>query len=87
MFDENKSGYISQREVEEILRGNHMLSLQSVGKKAETIMKQANSTVTGSITINEFVVVSKKFPNILFPSVGYTPATKHTPAVMNAMLA
>eukprot|EP01034_Spumella_vulgaris_P009759 gene9759-12382_t len=53
MFDETKSGYISQREVEEILRGNHMISLQSVIKKAETIiMKQANSTTTGAITIS-----------------------------------
>ncbi len=84
MFDETKSGYISQREVEEILRGNHMISLASVQRKAETIMKQANSTTTGAITINEFSVVSKKFPNILFPSVGYTPATKHAPAAVLA---
>ena len=70
MFDEAKTGYIAQREVEEILRGNHILTLNSVKRKAETIMKQANSTKTGSITLKEFLVVSKKFPNILFPSAG-----------------
>lgn len=70
MFDELKTGYIAQREVEEILRGNHILTIQSVQRKAETIMKQANSTKSGSITLKEFLVVSKKFPNILFPSAG-----------------
>lgn len=70
MFDEVKTGYIAQREVEEILRGNHILTINSVKRKAETIMKQANSTKSGSITLKEFLVVSKKFPNILFPSAG-----------------
>jgi Ca2+-binding EF-hand superfamily protein len=70
MFDELQTGYISQKEVEEILRGNHMISLASVQRKAETIMKQASKNKNGTITSNEFVVVSKKFPNILLPSVG-----------------
>lgn len=73
MFDEYKTGYISQREVEEILRGNHMISLASVQRKAETIMRQAHANKEGAITINEFVVVSKKFPNILLPAVGTVP--------------
>jgi len=76
MFDELKTGYIAQAEVEEILKGNHMLSVASVRKKADTIMRQANSNKTGSITMNEFVVVSKKFPNILLPAVGFVPTLK-----------
>lgn len=80
MFDELKSGYISQRDVEEILRGNHMMSIASVQRKAETIMKQANSTKTGAITMNEFVVVSKKFPNILLPAVLQNPPASLIPA-------
>jgi hypothetical protein len=44
-----------------------------VKRKAETIMKQAHSSKAGSVTMNEFVVVSKKFPNILLPAVGYVP--------------
>lgn len=67
MFDEQKTGFISIKEVEEILRGNHMISLASVQRKAQTIMKQASTNSSGFITCNEFVVVSKKFPNILLP--------------------
>lgn len=67
MFDEGKTGFISIKEVEEILRGNHMIGLASVQRKAQTIMKQASTNSTGCITSNEFVVVSKKFPNILLP--------------------
>jgi Ca2+-binding EF-hand superfamily protein len=72
MFDENKTGFIAQAEITEILRGNHMLSLQSVTRKAETIMKQATSTQNGTITLKEFLVISRKFPNILFPTAGIT---------------
>lgn len=76
MFDEGKTGFISQREVEEILRGNHILSLMSVRRKAETVMKQAHSDRAGSINLREFLVVSKKFPNILFPTAGITNIPK-----------
>lgn len=69
MFDMEKLGFISIKQVEEILRGNHMTSLQSIKRKAETIMKQA-ATTNGTINQNEFVVVSKKFPNILIPNIG-----------------
>jgi serine/threonine-protein phosphatase 2B regulatory subunit len=70
MFDEQKTGLITVKEVEEILRGNHMVSLLTVKRKAETIMKQAVAAHMGSITMNEFVIISKKFPNILLPSMG-----------------
>eukprot|EP01038_Epipyxis_sp_PR26KG_P009668 gene9668-13017_t len=76
MFDEAKSGYITQKEVEEILRGNHMIGLASVKRKAETIMKQAHSNQVGAITLKEFVIVSKKFPNILLPAIGLTQVAK-----------
>lgn len=64
MMDEMNTGYIARKEVEEILRGNHMISLASVQRKADTIMRQAGGA-KGTINENEFVVVSKKFPNIL----------------------
>jgi len=69
MFDELKSGFITQKEVEEILRGNHMLGLQSVQRKADTVMKQASANNAGAITVGEFIICSKKFPNILLPNV------------------
>jgi Ca2+-binding EF-hand superfamily protein len=81
MYDEMKTGFISQAEVEEILKGNHMLSIASVRRKADTIMRQSNSTKKGSITMNEFVVVSKKFPNILLPAVGFVPQFKSTEVI------
>lgn len=68
MFDEEKTGYISLKEVEQILKGNHIASLASVQRKAQTIMKQTGNE-TNSINLNEFIVVAKKFPNIMFPAV------------------
>ena len=54
-----------------VILGNHMVSLLTVKRKAETIMKQASISQTpGSITMNEFLSISKKFPNILLPSIG-----------------
>ena len=46
-----------------------MIGLSSVQRKADTIMKQAVSDKSGSITLNEFLVVSRKFPNILLPNL------------------
>jgi Ca2+-binding EF-hand superfamily protein len=76
MFDETKSGFVTQKEIEEILRGNHMLSLESVKRKAETIMKQAHTNESGAITLKEFLIISKKFPNILFPTAGIATAKR-----------
>eukprot|EP01041_Mallomonas_annulata_P002177 gene2178-4235_t len=68
MYDDIKSGYISQKEVEEILKGNHMIGLSSVQRKAQTVMKQAAANANGAITLQELIVVSKKFPNIMLPT-------------------
>ena len=76
MFDEGRTGFITQREVEEILRGNHMIGLSSVQRKADTIMRQAKSNSQHAITMSEFVIVSKKFPNILLPSIGVLQPSK-----------
>jgi Ca2+-binding EF-hand superfamily protein len=76
MFDETKSGFITAKEIEEILRGNHMLSLNSIKRKAETVMRQAHTNESGAITLKEFIIISKKFPNILFPTSGITNMKK-----------
>ena len=39
-----------------------------VHRKAETIMSQADKNGDGVMSLEEFAAVSKKFPNILFPS-------------------
>ena len=67
LFDERRTGVIALSEVESILKGNHMVSKDSIAKKAETIMRQASTGEKGFISLNEFQAIAKKFPNILFP--------------------
>lgn len=68
-FDEDGNGVITKAELLKILKANHMASHDAeVARKADTIMAQADKDGDGVITFDEFVIVSKKFPNILFPS-------------------
>lgn len=68
-FDEEGNGVITKAELLKILKANHMASHDvEVARKADTIMAQADKDGDGVITFDEFVIVSKKFPNILFPA-------------------
>ena len=68
-FDGEGNGVITKAELLKILKANHMASHDvEVARKADTIMSQADKDGDGVITFDEFVVVSKKFPNILFPA-------------------
>ncbi len=63
----------TQDELIKILKANHMASSEKeVVKKAETILAQADKDGDGVINFDEFVLVSKRFPNILYPSVSYS---------------
>jgi serine/threonine-protein phosphatase 2B regulatory subunit len=65
-FDEDGNGVITKAELLKILKANHMASHDAeVARKADTIMAQADKDGDGVITFDEFVIVSKKFPNIL----------------------
>ena len=69
IFDEDGNGVITKGELTRILRANHMASCDAeVARKADTIMHQADKDGDGVVTFDEFVIVSKKFPNILFPA-------------------
>lgn len=69
VFDADNSGSISKEELTKILVANHLASSQEeVRRKADTIMMQADKDGNGVITFDEFVAVSKKFPNILYPA-------------------
>lgn len=69
VFDEDGNGVITKQELMKILKANHMASNESeVARKADTIMSQGDKDGDGVISFDEFVVVSKKFPNILFPA-------------------
>jgi serine/threonine-protein phosphatase 2B regulatory subunit len=65
-FDEDGNGVITKAELLKILKSNHMASHDAeVARKADTIMAQADKDGDGVITFDEFVIVAKKFPNIL----------------------
>lgn len=65
-FDDDGNGVITKAELMKILKANHMASHDAeVARKADTIMAQADKDGDGVITFDEFVIVSKKFPNIL----------------------
>jgi len=69
VFDEDGNGVITKQELTKILKANHMATNESeVARKAETIMSQADKDGDGVVSFDEFVIVSKKFPNILFPA-------------------
>ena len=68
-FDDEGNGVITKAELLKILKANHMASHDAeVARKSDTIMAQADKDGDGVITFDEFVIVSKKFPNILFPA-------------------
>jgi len=70
VFDEDGNGVITKSELLKILKANHMAGTDSeVGRKADTIMAQADRDGDGVVSFDEFVIVSKKFPNILFPAM------------------
>lgn len=69
VFDEQNKGVITKKELIKILKANHMAKSDAeVYRKAETIMVQADKNGDGIMSFNDFMSVSKKFPNILFPS-------------------
>ena len=69
LFDEEGNGVITKAELIKILKANHLARTEAeVHRKAETIMAQADKYNDGVISFDEFVSVSKKFPNILFPA-------------------
>jgi len=69
VFDEDGNGVITKQELVKILRANHMASSdKEVMRKADTIMAQADKDGDGVVDYDEFVLISKKFPNILFPA-------------------
>ena len=52
-----------------MLKATHMASDEaSVQKKAETIMKQADKDGDNQLNMEEYLVIAKKFPNIVVPS-------------------
>jgi Ca2+-binding EF-hand superfamily protein len=68
VFDDDHNGFITEDELVNILKANHMTTEAQVKKKAQTILKQADDNGDGKMSLEEFHVIAKKFPNLLFPS-------------------
>lgn len=67
VYDEDHNGFLTEEHLIQMLKANHMTAEQNVLKKAKTIMKHSGKDSKGHISLEEFHVVSEKFPNILFP--------------------
>ena len=68
-FDDEGNGVITKAELVTILKANHMASHDvEVTREADTIMSQGDKDNDGVLTFDDFLNVSRKFPNILFPT-------------------
>ncbi|TMW66507.1 hypothetical protein Poli38472_004272 [Pythium oligandrum] len=67
IFDDDYNGFITEDELINILKANHMTTVAQVRKKAETIMRQADDNGDNKMSLDEFYAIAKKFPNLLFP--------------------
>jgi serine/threonine-protein phosphatase 2B regulatory subunit len=66
IFDEDGNGVITKQELTRILKANHFAQTEAeVARKADTIMAQADKDGDGVVTFEEFIIVSKKYPNVL----------------------
>jgi len=66
LFDEDRSGFLSEDEILEILKATHMQTEDAVTAKMSTLMKQVKNP-DRTLTLEEFQTIVKKFPNIIFP--------------------
>ncbi|KAL7686463.1 putative EF-hand domain, phosphatidylinositol-4, 5-bisphosphate phosphodiesterase gamma [Plasmopara halstedii] len=66
--DKDRNGFITEEELVNILRANYLVSTDDqVRRKAQTILRQADSDGDGRVSLDEFHVISRMFPKLLFP--------------------
>jgi serine/threonine-protein phosphatase 2B regulatory subunit len=68
VFDLDGSGSIDADELRKIVKATNMASEKQLTRKVEWLMKQCDTDGDGMISYDEFVNLSKKFPNIVFPA-------------------
>jgi Ca2+-binding EF-hand superfamily protein len=73
LFDQDQSGEISTEELMMILQASHLSAdVDAVRKKAASILTSADHDGSGTVSLEEFIVIANRFPNILFPSYSMT---------------
>lgn len=56
---------IRQKELISVLKANHLTSAKGVAQKAQTIMRQVDGSGLKVLTLDDFIVLAKKFPNLV----------------------
>ena len=67
IFDEDGNGVITKDELTRILQAQHCSKGDDVAAMADIIMKAADKDGDHCCSFDEFALVSRKFPSILFP--------------------
>lgn len=68
IFDLDASGYINKDELRKIVKATNMATEKQLDRKVKWLMTQCDKDGDGRISYEEFVQLSKKFPNIVFPA-------------------
>lgn len=87
LFDADQSGEIAVSELIEILQASHLSrDAEAIKKKADSILVQADKDGSGTVSLEEFIVIANRFPNILFPnySVDSEALLRGAPEAVNA---
>ena len=70
IFDVDGNGSIDRSELLQILKSTHMATNnEQVESKATAIFRQIDVDGNGLLSLDEFQAVTKKFPNLIFPTL------------------
>jgi Ca2+-binding EF-hand superfamily protein len=67
MYDDDRSGFLSIDDIESMMASTHLMPRDFIKKRANTLMRCADTDQSGGITIDELIVAAEKFPKLLFP--------------------
>jgi Ca2+-binding EF-hand superfamily protein len=67
MYDDDRSGFLSIDDIESMMASTHLMPRDFIKKRANTLMRCADTDQSGGITIDELIAAAEKFPKLLFP--------------------
>eukprot|EP00741_Cyanophora_paradoxa_P015755 tig00020904_g15210.t1 len=68
LFDVDGNGIITRNELAQILKASHFANVRQIQRKVDWIMEQVDANRDGTMQYEEFVQLTQKFPNIVFPA-------------------